>query len=396
MNQSITNKHGDLWGEIRHALDARYDVVLWCDLLKGNTDMNLTKLYNAFLFLKDFTFSPKQRVVIYHRDTDYYVSPDANGFTIRNIYKLFNYLNIPSEHAIIVTAYRGFETESEKLAKSFNISPMQVIYCPYQWCPVPDNVNPIDINDNLINFPFVCLNHKPRDHRLYTLIKLMEQDLLDCGITSLWDESTASFVLEDTDSDTDIIVDLAPIPKGLDLHGCMHPTRINNSLILSDNQRHLFHQGYQKLHPHTHPMITGLPNQADNRYQAGFLQCALFNVVTETVGDYPYSFITEKTIKAILTKRPFVILGGRHSIKNLKDLGFKTFAHWIDESYDQHATFANRCDAAIPEIKKYCDMPATKLQFYCSDMQDVLEYNFQHYVENFGRKQVANLINNML
>jgi hypothetical protein len=43
MNQSITNKHGDLWEKIRNALDARYDVVLWCDLLKGNTDIKFMK-----------------------------------------------------------------------------------------------------------------------------------------------------------------------------------------------------------------------------------------------------------------------------------------------------------------------------------------------------------------
>lgn len=32
MNQSFTDKHADLWGEIRSALGARYDVVLWCDM----------------------------------------------------------------------------------------------------------------------------------------------------------------------------------------------------------------------------------------------------------------------------------------------------------------------------------------------------------------------------
>ena len=55
-------------------------------------------------------------------------------------------------------------------------------------------------------------------------------------------------------------------------------------------------------------------------------------LVTET--ETNFFFITEKTIKPIRAGIPFVIVGCRHYLKKLKQLGFKTFSPYIDESYD--------------------------------------------------------------
>jgi hypothetical protein len=58
------------------------------------------------------------------------------------------------------------------------------------------------------------------------------------------------------------------------------------------------------------------------------------NIVNETLYEQHTIFITEKTVKPITCGQPFIIMGNWNSLKKLKELGFKTFDKWWDESYD--------------------------------------------------------------
>jgi hypothetical protein len=61
------------------------------------------------------------------------------------------------------------------------------------------------------------------------------------------------------------------------------------------------------------------------------------NIVLETHFDADQSggaFLTEKTFKPIKHGQPFVIVGGPGSLQVLRDLGYRTFDHAIDNSYD--------------------------------------------------------------
>ncbi len=48
----------------------------------------------------------------------------------------------------------------------------------------------------------------------------------------------------------------------------------------------------------------------------------------------PYTFISEKTFRALAFPRPFIVIGQRHTLRNLQKMGFRTFSDIIDESYD--------------------------------------------------------------
>ena len=65
-----------------------------------------------------------------------------------------------------------------------------------------------------------------------------------------------------------------------------------------------------------------------------FYQNAYFNFVVETHFDNDTIFLTEKTFKPILNLQPFVIVGNPGSLQLLKSLGYKTFDHVLDNSYD--------------------------------------------------------------
>ena len=45
-------------------------------------------------------------------------------------------------------------------------------------------------------------------------------------------------------------------------------------------------------------------------------------------------FFSEKIVRSILHKRPFLLIGNKHSLEKLRSMGFKTFPQLFDESYD--------------------------------------------------------------
>lgn len=67
-----------------------------------------------------------------------------------------------------------------------------------------------------------------------------------------------------------------------------------------------------------------------------------FSLVTETNFADDFVFHTEKIVKPILARRLFIVFGGRHYLKNLRRLGFKTFNNIIDESYDDEPDYQRR------------------------------------------------------
>ena len=118
-------------------------------------------------------------------------------------------------------------------------------------------------------------------------------------------------------------------------------------------------------------------------FQQGFLQ-----IVTETVYDYPAIFYTEKTFKPIVNKRHFVMLGVAGSIKKLQDMGFKTFDNFWDEDYDNIQDPEKRLLSVFEIVKYVYNKSIEELQTLCNDMDDILEYNFNFYINDFKYSQL--------
>jgi len=382
-------KHGNVWPSIRQALEQKYNIIDWIDVMRESVDILPNKLYERFLPWANKELNHDQRIVIHQKDTEYYYESDSSGFFLQNLYKVFSYLNVSSEYVIFLHTSYDIHDESERLARQYHVPGMQTVYCPYQWCLEPQYVRSLDINTDKIKTAFLCMNGEARSHRMYTLAMMKELEIFDLGATSLWFENKPGSLTKNTTADLSIL-------KNLDLCLTSNLSRINDQLILTREQRTIMLKWVDKLTKHRSSILEGNPNEHDSKYQANFLQLALWNVVTETVGEYPYSYFTEKTWKAVLTKRPFILLGGHHSLNQIKNLGFKTFDRWIDESYDNQKYFAGRCDVALRALSKFCHYDQNQLQNIALEMQDILEYNFDHYLQVFGGTMVENLINNQL
>lgn len=104
------------------------------------------------------------------------------------------------------------------------------------------------------------------------------------------------------------------------------------------------------------------------------------DVICETYFSGKVFFLTEKTMRAIINKRPFLVQGPTNFLKNLRLLGFKTFDAWWDEGYDE-----DPWDYRPQALKNNIDFiakqtPETIKQWY-DDMQDVLNHNYKVFMQ---------------
>ena len=79
------------------------------------------------------------------------------------------------------------------------------------------------------------------------------------------------------------------------------------------------------------------------------------NIVMETLYDAEQSggtFITEKTFKPIRHAQPFVIFGTAGTLKTLRELGYRTFDHAIDNSYDAETNSTTRFCKTLKAIEQ--------------------------------------------
>jgi hypothetical protein len=103
-----------------------------------------------------------------------------------------------------------------------------------------------------------------------------------------------------------------------------------------------------------------------------------FSLVTETVFEYPYSFRTEKIWKPIAIGHPFVAAANYGYYRDLRNLGFQTFSHVIDDSFDLIENNQKRIEKIAAVVEDLCRGDLAQLQSQC---YNVCKYNQQHLAD---------------
>ena len=94
----------------------------------------------------------------------------------------------------------------------------------------------------------------------------------------------------------------------------------------------------------------------------------------------PYSiFMSEKIYKPITNFHPFLYLSNMGTLEVLKELGFKTFHPYIDESYDEEPDKLKRFNMIMNELNRLCEMELSELHELYWSMSDILIYNQRIY-----------------
>ena len=104
-----------------------------------------------------------------------------------------------------------------------------------------------------------------------------------------------------------------------------------------------------------------------------------FSVVTETnyYDHQPGRFFSEKVFKPVVMEHPFIIVSRPHSLAKFKELGYKSFSPYIDESYDEVQDDSERLQAIVQEIKRLSYLTSIELKEFLKGLKEVCDYNYQ-------------------
>ena len=184
------------------------------------------------------------------------------------------------------------------------------------------------VENRQYTFTALCRTHKW--WRATCMADLQRNGLLK---NSLWSYNTECSINDNFD-DNPIQIDLIDIRSDLDNFITNGPYKCDD---LSEKQ----HNNHHFVNEHL--------------YSQSYV-----HIIIETHFDADQSggtFLTEKTWKAVKFGQPFVIVGPPNSLAALKDKGYKTFDHCIDNSYDKIQDNTDRWLSIVESLKSIVKNP---------------------------------------
>lgn len=219
---------------------------------------------------------------------------------------------------------------------------------------VSDIVRESDLDQSVIRpKKFLCFNRTMRPHRYILGYMALKLNLLDNSIFSFLNkfDYTVESVLKEFNS--------FELSDGKNFAKTLHdliPYELDTQ-HLSQNER----QGF---------------NSANSKQS--WFKDTYIHITSETrfiEGETP--FVSEKTWKPIANLQPFIMVGNHHTLAYLKQLGFKTFSPFIDESYDEITDYKLRMKHIYSEIERLNNMPIKEIHNWYYSIKDVLLHNQQ-------------------
>lgn len=141
-------------------------------------DHNFLSLEEYLQNRKKETFSVRDRFIIEHIDTDYYVDGFPYGFNLYNLFTAFKKVDIPLFTILLFTNHFGIEEEVNGLIEDRRDFPT-IVYSFVTKTHYSTKYSHCDIDTSSITMPAVCMLGKPRSHRNALYCYFEAQDLLD-------------------------------------------------------------------------------------------------------------------------------------------------------------------------------------------------------------------------
>ena len=236
------------------------------------------------------------------------------------------------------------------------MTPINLVFWQYFETAVrlaEENIGPIvfehRFNSRNLLKKFICLNRIPRETRYFFMYEMYSRNLLG-----------------DFNASLDKVVSLDSIVS-----------YNNNMFIDSIDNKDNFNK-----------MLSTLPWTVDtdqfyiNHWDTNSTRFAYDNlifIVTETLfsGDMNNLFLTEKTFKPISLQMPFIVIGQPGTLARLKDLGYKTFGDFWDESYDQELNPLIRMKMICDLVEKLAKIKIEELRFLIIETRSILDHNVE-------------------
>ena len=130
-----------------------------------------------------------------------------------------------------------------------------------------------------------------------------------------------------------------------------------------------------------HQLPHGIQGTSDFHPSMDLYTDSWLEIVPETLYHSGY-FITEKTIKPMVTKTPFLLVTTRYQLEYMKQLGFQTFSSIINESYDNEPRIEDRVKLMLVQLQ---DIIKNGTQAFYNECTSILEHNQNKVFEYKGR-----------
>jgi len=223
------------------------------------------------------------------------------------------------------------------------------------------NPHVIDYEIKVKDKKFVCFNRITKKHRLYILSKMLESGTFHKSYFSFEGAGNDNWL-------TDI------------------EQRYNWSSVVVDQLTK---------HKDKFPIRLNITNERPNPFTIQeddliYHQNSYFSIVTETIfyksvdddnkDQYHHIgglFFTEKTCRPLMLKHPFILAGREHSLKTLRDLGFRTFHPFINEDYDNEINDDKRLDMIVAEVERLSSFTDNEWITWQTNIKDIVEHNFK-------------------
>ena len=228
-------------------------------------------------------------------------------------------------------------------------------------------------------YKFLFLNGRMRPHRKYLLERFRLNGLLD---QILW-----------TNLDTDLVL-VQNLPQGRwqDFNDIevIKLQLLHNGVDIMERPINLHFLPPEYECPQHRDNISSCPTSGTVKFNlfnhtwgdavvhADAYRDTYFSLVTETVFNYPYSFRTEKIWKPIAVGHPWIAVANQGFYRDLHRMGFRTFGHLIDESFDNIANSQQRIERIANIVEDLCQQD---LASFYQECYNVCKYNQQHYAE---------------
>lgn len=123
---------------------------------------------------------------------------------------------------------------------------------------------------------------------------------------------------------------------------------------------------------------------------ADFYVNFLIDIVAETWSTGTAFYPTEKTIRPILLKKPFIIFGSKDYLAYLRQMGFRTFSDFWDEEYDGYEG-AERYARILALIDTLATKTVDELESMYWNMQYTLDHNYNLLVSQNYNKHIEEI-----
>ena len=212
---------------------------------------------------------------------------------------------------------------------------------------------------------FTILNRTHKWWRATAMADLERVGILD---VSQWSYNT-EVVIGDDPADNPIEIDVLGLRVAVDKFLKLGPYTCDNFTVDQHNDHHL---------------------HVSKHYTDSYC-----HVVIETHFDADQSsgaFLTEKIFKPIKHGQPFVIVGAPGSLQALRDLGYCTFDHVIDPSYDLETDNTQRWLKILDVLQQICNQDPTSWFQQCTDD---IQHNQRHFLAT-KKPRLNNLYDKLL